>query len=59
MAATNAPGMPPPAPTIDSAANCAEPPKTSADAATACSGVNPVSTASTPKDMESTTPTEA
>ena len=59
VAAPKASPMPPPAPTIARAANWAEPPKTSAESATAWNEVNPACTASTPKDIDSTKPTAA
>src|SRR5207248_347829 len=57
-AATAAP-TPPPAPTIASAANCAEPANTTTDIAITAAAGMPTSRASTPKDSDSRNPATA
>lgn len=59
VAEPSAAPIPPPPLTIASAANCADPANTRAEVAMACSGVNPVCTARTPNEPESTKPTAA
>jgi hypothetical protein len=58
-AAPRAAATVPPVVTIEIAANCAEPAKTSADIAIACSAVIPACTASTPNEMERIPPAVA
>jgi hypothetical protein len=53
-AAPTAAPIPPPAPRIPIAANCALPAKTTADMTTAAHALSPTSTATTPKDSDST-----
>ena len=59
VAAERAAGRPPPAATIASEANCADPAKTIADMRTACHGVIPAWVATTPKESDTRNPAPA